>query len=72
MLGLYFYRTAFGSATAGLQDFGRGSALAVRWDERHGRALVLTRGSTSDAAASSQTLKAWLVDFVADASPRKP
>ena len=29
VLGLYFYRTAFGSATSGLQDFGRGSALAV-------------------------------------------
>jgi raffinose/stachyose/melibiose transport system permease protein len=29
MLGLYFYRTAFGHVTAGLQDFGRGSALAV-------------------------------------------
>ncbi len=29
VLGLYAYRMAFGSATAGLQDFGRGSALAV-------------------------------------------
>ncbi len=29
VLGLYFYRTAFGSATSGLEDFGRGSALAV-------------------------------------------
>jgi raffinose/stachyose/melibiose transport system permease protein len=29
VLGLYFYRTAFGSATGGLQDFGRASALAV-------------------------------------------
>ncbi|MDX2102583.1 MAG: sugar ABC transporter permease [Alphaproteobacteria bacterium] len=29
VLGLYFYRTAFGSATSGLQDFGRSSALAV-------------------------------------------
>jgi raffinose/stachyose/melibiose transport system permease protein len=29
VLGLYFYRTAFGSATSGLQDFGRASALAV-------------------------------------------
>src|SRR5262249_24913496 len=29
MLGLYFYRTAFGSPTSGLQDFGRASALAV-------------------------------------------
>jgi raffinose/stachyose/melibiose transport system permease protein len=29
VLGLYFYRTAFGSVSAGLQDFGRGSALAV-------------------------------------------
>ncbi|MGL4975330.1 MAG: carbohydrate ABC transporter permease [Bosea sp. (in: a-proteobacteria)] len=29
VLGLYFYRTAFGSPTSGLQDFGRGSALAV-------------------------------------------
>lgn len=29
VLGLYFYRTAFGHATSGLQDFGRGSALAV-------------------------------------------
>ena len=29
VLGPYFYRTAFGSATSGLQDFGRGSALAV-------------------------------------------
>jgi raffinose/stachyose/melibiose transport system permease protein len=29
VLGLYFYRTAFGNATSGLQDFGRGSALAV-------------------------------------------
>jgi raffinose/stachyose/melibiose transport system permease protein len=29
VLGLYFYRTAFGNPTAGLQDFGRGSALAV-------------------------------------------
>jgi raffinose/stachyose/melibiose transport system permease protein len=29
MLALYFYRTAFGSVTSGLQDFGQGSALAV-------------------------------------------
>src|SRR5579875_375833 len=29
VLGLYFYRTAFGAATSGLEDFGRGSALAV-------------------------------------------
>ena len=29
VLGLYFYRTAFGSTSAGLQDFGHGSALAV-------------------------------------------
>jgi raffinose/stachyose/melibiose transport system permease protein len=29
VLGLYFYRTAFGSATSSLQDFGRASALAV-------------------------------------------
>ncbi|MBV9538572.1 MAG: sugar ABC transporter permease [Acidisphaera sp.] len=29
VLGLYFYRTAFGGTSAGLQDFGRGSALAV-------------------------------------------
>ena len=29
VLGLYFYRTAFGNPTAGLQDFGRASALAV-------------------------------------------
>ena len=26
---LYFYRTAFGSVTSGIQDFGQGSALAV-------------------------------------------
>lgn len=29
VMGLYFYRTAFGSVSSGLQDFGRGSALAV-------------------------------------------
>ena len=29
VLGLYFYRTAFGAVSSGLQDFGRGSALAV-------------------------------------------
>ena len=29
VLGLYFYRTAFGTPTSGLQDFGHGSALAV-------------------------------------------
>jgi raffinose/stachyose/melibiose transport system permease protein len=29
VLGLYFYRTAFGNTNSGLQDFGRGSALAV-------------------------------------------
>jgi len=29
VLGLYFYRTAFGSTTTGIQDFGQGSALAV-------------------------------------------
>ena len=29
VLGLYFYRTAFGNVTSGLQDFGRASALAV-------------------------------------------
>jgi raffinose/stachyose/melibiose transport system permease protein len=29
VLGLYFYRTAFGSAMSGVQDFGRASALAV-------------------------------------------
>jgi raffinose/stachyose/melibiose transport system permease protein len=29
VLGLYFYRTAFGSETSGIQNFGQGSALAV-------------------------------------------
>jgi raffinose/stachyose/melibiose transport system permease protein len=29
VLGLYFYRTAFGSQTSGIQSFGQGSALAV-------------------------------------------
>ncbi|GHA34766.1 sugar ABC transporter permease [Devosia pacifica] len=29
VLGLYFYRTAFGNVSAGTQDFGLGSALAV-------------------------------------------
>ncbi|MBR9763944.1 MAG: sugar ABC transporter permease [Rhodobacteraceae bacterium] len=29
VLGLYFYRTAFGNQSAGIQDFGMGSALAV-------------------------------------------
>ena len=29
VLALYFYRTAFGEVSGGLQDFGRGSALAV-------------------------------------------
>ena len=29
VLGLYFYRTAFGTVSSALQDFGRGSALAV-------------------------------------------
>ncbi len=29
VLGLLFYRTAFGTASSGLQDFGHGSALAV-------------------------------------------
>jgi len=29
VLGLYFYRTAFGTVSSGLQDFGRGNALAV-------------------------------------------
>ena len=29
VLGLYFYRTAFGNQSAGVQDFGMGSALAV-------------------------------------------
>ncbi|MFD2263113.1 carbohydrate ABC transporter permease, partial [Lacibacterium aquatile] len=29
VLGLLFYRTAFGNQSAGVQDFGRGSALAV-------------------------------------------
>ena len=29
VLGLYFYRTAFGNVTSGLQAFGHGSALAV-------------------------------------------
>jgi raffinose/stachyose/melibiose transport system permease protein len=29
VLGLYFYRTAFGGAMSGVQDFGRASALAV-------------------------------------------
>ncbi len=29
VLGLFFYRTAFGSVSSGLQDFGHGSALAV-------------------------------------------
>ncbi len=29
VLGLLFYRTAFGGATSGITDFGRGSALAV-------------------------------------------
>ncbi|MBI3961772.1 MAG: sugar ABC transporter permease [Deinococcus sp.] len=29
VLGLYFYRTAFGEISAGLQEFGLGSALAV-------------------------------------------
>jgi raffinose/stachyose/melibiose transport system permease protein len=29
VLGLYFYRTAFGNLSGGSQDFGLGSALAV-------------------------------------------
>jgi raffinose/stachyose/melibiose transport system permease protein len=29
VLGLYFYRTAFGNQSAGVQDFGHGNALAV-------------------------------------------
>jgi raffinose/stachyose/melibiose transport system permease protein len=29
VLALYFYRTAFGEVSGGIQDFGRGSALAV-------------------------------------------
>jgi raffinose/stachyose/melibiose transport system permease protein len=29
VLGLYFYRTAFGNQSSGIQDFGHGSALAV-------------------------------------------
>ncbi len=29
VLGLYFYRTAFGNQSASNQDFGHGSALAV-------------------------------------------
>ena len=29
VLGLYFYRTAFGNQSSGNQDFGHGSALAV-------------------------------------------
>lgn len=29
VLGLFFYRTAFGEVSSGIQDFGRGSALAV-------------------------------------------
>lgn len=29
VLGLYFYRTAFGNQSSGMQDFGHGSALAV-------------------------------------------
>ena len=29
VLGLYFYRTAFGNQSAGIQDFGHGNALAV-------------------------------------------
>lgn len=29
VLGLYFYRTAFGNQSSGVQDFGHGSALAV-------------------------------------------
>ncbi|WP_342361830.1 sugar ABC transporter permease [Terrarubrum flagellatum] len=29
VLGLYFYRTAFGNQSAGVQDFGRGNALAA-------------------------------------------
>jgi len=29
VMGLYFYRTAFGNVSSGLQDFGHGSALAV-------------------------------------------
>ncbi len=50
---------------------GRGNALAIRWDESHGRALVMTRGSTSDMAASSQSLKVWLVNFLSDATKGK-
>ena len=29
VLGLLFYRTAFGAVSSGLEDFGHGSALAV-------------------------------------------
>ena len=51
---------------------GRGSALAIRWDEQRGRALVMTRGSTTDASPGSQALKAWLIDFLSEAAQRKP
>jgi hypothetical protein len=52
-------------------NVGRGSGLAIRWDEAHARALVLTRGNTGDTPTSSQSLKAWLIDFVANAAGRK-
>ena len=52
-------------------NVGRGSGLAIRWDEGHARAMVLTRGTTGDTPTSSQSLKAWLIDFVANAAGRK-
>lgn len=50
---------------------GQGVGLAARWDDRHGRALLLARPSTGGAVGSTAPtgpLQAWLVSFVSSES----
>jgi hypothetical protein len=45
---------------------GQGRTLAVRWDTRHGYALLLS--PTSNGGTTGASLRAWLVSFVSTSS----
>jgi hypothetical protein len=41
-----------------------GTGLGARWDVVHGRALLVTRGSTGTPESSTPDLQSWLVSFL--------
>jgi hypothetical protein len=42
----------------------QGTGLGARWDVAHGRALLVTRGSTGTPESSTPDLQSWLVSFL--------